>query len=179
MRKIGTFIFVTLSLLSAFLTIMNSSMAENTIQHSREIEKSFALTSTFVENFKAVHARLPNETEFSAWANTQSHIAYLTGMELETSQDKFPQEVREKFGRPLQGGYVIKLWRGEWYEYFVSWANASTLEFDPKKYYLLSGPIIDDLVGFASSIIFGFMAYFLWPRPTDATADRAPVARSG
>lgn len=169
-RKIGTFIFGTLCLLAGLLTIIgvtSGGMIEKTIQHSREIEKSFIQAATFVDNFKESHARLPNETEFYAWAKTQPNRAYsANGMTFVTSQDQVHQDVRENFGQPPQDGYVIQFWRGEWNEYYASWANASTLIFEPNKYYFLGSRIADGLLGFSASIFLGLIAYLLWPRTT-------------
>lgn len=160
-----------LSVLAALLTVlwgMSGRAIDETIQHSREIERSFALASTFVEGFKQSHGRLPSEAEFSAWADTQPDKAHgPKGMLLLTSQDRFPLEALRKFGSPGQAGYVIQYWRGEWFEYFASWANASTLEFDAKKFYLLGSPAIDGFAAFVVSVIAGFLARRVWPRPTN------------
>ena len=169
LRKTGALILATLSFLIALAAVVvsSSSGVEETIQHSREIEKSFALASGFIESFKKNHDRLPNEAEFTSWADTQPEKPYSAkGMRLLTSQDQFPNEVLEKFGSPSQGGYIIEMWRGEWFEYFSSWANASTLEFDAKKFHFSGNAIVDGLIILLVSIVVGFAARLLWPRPT-------------
>ncbi len=169
-RKITSLVFAALSVLlalGAFIFGFSSGGVEKTIQHAHEIEKSFALASVFVEGFKKTNGHLPTESEFTAWADTQPDRAYSAkGMRLLTSQNQFPHEVTERFGSPPQGGYIIEMWRGEWFEYFASWANASTLEFDATKFYFSGNAIVDGLVILALGIVVGFISRSLWPRPT-------------
>jgi hypothetical protein len=173
LRKIGALMLGAISIFGALLAIvwgMSGRGIEETIQHSREIERSFALASAFVESHKQTHGRLPNEAEFAAWANTQPDKAYSPkGMQLLLSEDRFPIEVIRQFGRPIQPGYVFQSWRGEWFEYFASWANASTLEFDAKKYYLFGSPVIDALAALSVSIALAFLARRIWPRSSNAS----------
>jgi hypothetical protein len=170
LRKIGALIFAASSVLLALVAIiwgLSAGGVEHTVQHAREIENSFSLASGFVEGFKKTHGHLPSEAEFTGWADTQPDKAYSAkGMRLLTSQSQFPNEVLEKFGSSPQGGYIIEMWRGEWFEYFVSWANASTLEFDAKKFYFSGNAIGDGLAILALSIVVGFIGRSLWPRPT-------------
>ena len=104
-------------------------VAQETSQHSREIEKSFFLASAVVEEFKKTNGRLPTRSEFTAWADTQPDRAYSAKhLRLLVVQSQFPDEIVKKFGAPPYDGYIIEMWRGEWFEYFVSWKNDSTLE---------------------------------------------------
>lgn len=168
LRKLGALMvgaFSVLAVLLAILWSMSGRGIEETIQHSREIERSFASASAFVEGIKQSQGRLPNEAEFSGWADAQPDKAYSPkGMLLLTSPDRFPPEVLQRFGSPTQPGYAFQYWRGEWFEYFVSWANASTLEFEAKKFYLFGSPVADGLAALAASIALGFVACRLWPR---------------
>jgi hypothetical protein len=170
LRKIGALTFAASSALLALVAIilgLSAGGVEHTIQNSREIVNSFSLASGFVENFKKSNGHLPSEAEFTEWADTQSDMAHSAkGMRLLISQSQFPNEVLEKFGSSPQDGYVIEMWRGEWSEYFASWANASTLEFDAKKFYFSGSPIVDGLAILLLSIAVGFIGRFLWPRPT-------------
>lgn len=170
LRKITSLVFAALSVLlvlGAFIFGFSTGGVDKTIQHAHEIEKSFALASAFVEGFTKTNAHLPTESEFTAWANTQPDRAYSAkGMHLLTSQNQFPHEVIERFGSPPQDGYIIEMWRGEWFEYFASWANASTLVFDAKKFYFSGNAIVDGLAILALGIVVGFISRFLWSRPT-------------
>ena len=124
LRKIASLVFAALSVLlalAAFILGFSNGGVTNTVQHAHEIEKSFALASIFVESFKKTNRHLPTKSEFTAWADTQPDRANSAkGMHLLTSQSQFPHEVIERLGSPPQNGYIIKMWRGEWYEYFAS-----------------------------------------------------------
>lgn len=170
LRKITSMAFAALTVLlalGAFIFGFSGGVVEKTIQHAHEIEKSFFLAAAFVEGFKKAHDHMPTESEFTAWANTQPDRPYSAkDMRLLTSQSQFPDEVIKRFGPSPQDGYIIEMWRGEWFEYFVSWANASTLEFDAKKFYFSGSAITDGLVILLFSIVLGFVSRRLWPRPT-------------
>ncbi len=170
LRKIVSLVFAALSVLlalGAFILGFSTGGVANTVQHAHEIEKSFTLVSVFVESFKKTNGHLPTESEFTVWADTQPDRANSAkGMHLLTSQSQFPHEVIERFGSPPQNGYIIEMWRGEWYEYFASWANTSTLEFDAKKFYFSGNAVVDGLVLLTLGIVVGFVSRFLWPRLT-------------
>ena len=40
------------------------------------------------------------------------------------------------FGVPPNGAYLLSYWRGEWFEYYASWSQESTLVLDPTEYYI-------------------------------------------
>lgn len=169
-RKITSLTFAALTVLlalGAFIFGFSGGGVEETVQHAHEIEKSFSLASAFVEDFKKTHGHLPTESEFTAWAGTQPDRAYSAkGMHLLTSQSQFPDEVIKRFGSSPQDGYIIEMWRGEWFEYFASWAKASTLELDAKKFYFSGSSIVDGLLILALGVVVGFISRLLWPRPT-------------
>ena len=183
LRKITSLVFAALSVLlalGAFILGFSTGGVDSTVQHAHEIEKSFALASVFVEGFKKTNGQLPTESEFTAWTDTQPDRAYSAkGMHLLTVQSQFPHEVIERFGSAPHDGYIIEMWRGEWFEYFASWANASTLEFDAKKFYFSGSPIVDGLAILALSIAVGFIGRFLWRRPTRHSTRTAQKRAAG
>jgi hypothetical protein len=172
LRNCISVIFAILALFAALLAIVFilgafSGIAQDTIQNAREISKSFSFASGFVERFKSEHGRLPYENEFSEWAKTQPENISLHNMEIIYFQQQFPPGVIEKFGSPPINSYIIEYWRGEWFEYYASWVDASTLELDVKKLYFLGlPPFIDSLALFILSVLFGVISIYLWPRKT-------------
>lgn len=178
MRKITSLAFAALTfllVLGAFILGTSGGAVDKTVQHAYEIEKSFSLASAFVEGFRKTHGHLPTESEFTAWADTQPDRAYSAkGMRLSTLQSQFPGEVIKRFGSSPQNGYIIEIWRGEWFEYFVSWANASTLELDAQQFYFSGSAITDGLAILIFSIVLGFISRWLWPRPTLRSSGDAP-----
>ena len=168
---------VLLALL-AVVWLLSSAGVDKTIRHAREIERSFALASSFVERFKEARGHLPSEAEFSAWADARPDGAHgAKGMRLLIAQRQFPAEVINRFGPSPPGGYIVEMWRGEWFEYFASWADASTLEFDARKFYFSGSALIDGLAILLLSIVLGVVSRRLWPRPTLRAGGDAPTAR--
>ncbi|WP_319240189.1 hypothetical protein [uncultured Propionivibrio sp.] len=170
LRKITSLAFAALTallVLGAFVVVFSDRGVSKTIQHSHEIEYLFSLASAFVEGFEKTNGHLPSQSEFRAWADTLPDMAYSAkGMYLLTSQSQFPDEVIKRFGPSPQDGYIIELWRGEWFEYFSSWAKASTLEFDATKFYFSGSAVIDGLAILALGVAIGYISRFLWPRST-------------
>jgi hypothetical protein len=139
---------------------------DHTIQNAREIEKSFSAASVFVEGFKQTRSRLPTDAEFRIWTETQSERVHsVRHIDLITSSSQIPQEVIEKYGEPDRGAYVLQYWRGEWFEYFASWANASTLELDAGRFYFLGSAVADGAALLVVSVFAAIVAKMTWPRP--------------
>lgn len=174
LRKITSLAFTALTVvlvICAFIFGFSGGGVNATIQHAHEIEKSFSRASAFVESFKKTNGHLPSESEFTIWADTWPDRAFSPkGMRLLTSQRQFPVEIVKRFGSSPQDGYIIEMWRGEWFEYFASWANASTLEFDAKKFYFSGSAIFDGLLILLLSMGVGFKSHLLWPRTTRHTS---------
>ena len=169
LRNCISVIFASLALFAALLAIVFilgafSGITQDTIQNARAISKSFSFASGFVERFKSEHGRLPYENEFSEWAKTQSGGVHgVQNMEIMYFQQHFPPEVIKKFGSPPINSYIIEYWRGEWFEYYASWVDASTLELDVKKLYFLGlPPFIVSLALFVLSVLFGVIARYIW-----------------
>jgi hypothetical protein len=59
---------------------------------------------------------------------------------------------------------VLSYWLGESHAHYASWSKRSTLEFDPKKYYLLGSPLLDALAFFGAGLAALVLALFTWPR---------------
>jgi hypothetical protein len=97
----------------------------------RKIEQMFETGRAFVSDFATKTGRLPTTAEFDAWSSQHtsgpysvSHLSFAVG--------PFPEQFVSSFrlGRPTQMdmAYVLEYWRGEWTEYYLSWAGRSTIE---------------------------------------------------
>lgn len=101
----------------------------HTIENGRAINKSFSVASSWIDSFAQRTGRLPTQQEFNVWAVSQPEQVYgVKNLKPIVSASEFPRQVVESFGQPSTGSYVLELWRGEWFEYFASWARASTVD---------------------------------------------------
>lgn len=158
-------------------------VVEHTIENAREIKQAFGQASVFVDGFIQSHNRLPTEQEFSAWTSTQPEgVHSARTFQLLTSPSQFADdEIVKKFGPPAPNSYLLKYWRGEWFEYYASWAKASTLELNPKSFYFFGRPIADGIVLLSLGLLFAAFAKGAWPPPNPSfqrTAAGARLART-
>jgi hypothetical protein len=131
------------------IMLLSNSLIDHTLENSREIQAAFGSTRTYVDSWIAQHGTLPTEAEFQAWTAQQPERVHSARfMELITGE--FPEEAIKKFGPAPAGSYLLSYWRGEWTEYFASWAHKSSLEFDRTRYFAF-GSAFADFVVFAGS----------------------------
>jgi len=142
---------------------LSGKHVKNTIEHSHQIDASFKAASEFVEDYRQRYNRLPDATEFTAWASSYPQRAYSpVGMELVVGP--FPSRTEEEYGPAPEHGYMVTYWRGEWEEAYISWTRQSTLELDESKFYLLGHHLAESAIYF---FIFGAQVVIiikLWPR---------------
>ncbi len=168
MRKTFSILIGMIGLIGIIVAILYAVGADRsvseTIERNRFIEVSFQKAIAFVETQKKANGRLPTSEEVGFWASQfPSQPFSPKGFRLVDSS--FPQEAIEKFGTPPVGSYLLVFWRGEWNEYYASWANKSTLYFDPKKYHALGSGIADGAVLAVCSALFLILAVKIWPNP--------------
>lgn len=154
---------------------------EHTIENAREIERAFGQASVFVDGFIQSRSRFPTEQEFSAWAATQPEgVHSARTFQLLTLPSQFAgDEIVQKFGPPTPNSYLLQYWRGEWFEYYSSWAKASTLELNPKNFYFLGSPIADGIVLLALGLFFAVVAKGVWPSPNPSFHRTCAKSRAG
>ena len=144
-------------------TLGADKSVSETIEHSRSIEESFQKVIAFVETQKKATGRLPTLDEFNSWVSQFSPNQVFSPKGIRLVDRSFPQEAVEKFGTPPLGSYLLVFWRGEWNEYYTSWANKSTLHFDPKRYHALGSGVADGVVITICSFLFLLLAIKIWP----------------
>ncbi len=156
------------------------SGVEHTVANAREIERAFGQASAFVDGFSQSHNRVPTEQEFSVWAATQPEgVHSARTFQFLTSPSQFPREITQKFGTPTPNSYLLQYWRGEWFEYYASWAKASTLELNPKSFYLLGSPIADGIALLALGLLVAVVAKGVWPPPNPSLHRTCAKTRAG
>jgi hypothetical protein len=170
MKKITLYIalfvifpFGLVMLLAGTLSIFGQDL-EHTIEHSKVIERKFKVAANYVNNHKQKFGRLPTKQEFDVWTSSFPDEPYSSsssspkdiGIAIDTKH--FPDEITRLCGQPPEDSYVLDYWRGEWFEYYASWVDKSTLEFDESKYYLFGNKY---LAG-ASYILIALLSFVSW-----------------
>lgn len=175
MKKVLSLIFAIAATLVLFLAVLYNPNASNlivteTIANSSKIEQNFITASTFIDTFQINNGRLPDEAEFTTWAKLRDSSGYSprdmfieADLDLITSHLSNLDGLRFKdFGAPPNGSYIIGMWRGEWHEYYISWKRDTTLELDPKTYYLFGSAIRDFIFLIFLFLIFAATSIWLW-----------------
>jgi hypothetical protein len=149
-------------ILGVFVGLTADKLASETIAHSRSIEESFQKAIAFVESQKKAIGRLPSLVEYSFWSS-QFPDQPFSPKYISLVEGSFPKEVIGNFGTPPLGSYLLVCWRGEWNEYYASWANRSTLQFNQKKYHVSGSGIGDGAFVVICSAFILYLAIKVWP----------------
>ncbi|MES2444933.1 MAG: hypothetical protein V4574_19080 [Pseudomonadota bacterium] len=72
---------------------------------------------------------------------------------------------RAALGPPPANGYILRLWRGEWAEYYASWSGRSTLLFDRNAYAFWGNLYLDMVIACAFTLLTAGLGVMLWRRP--------------
>lgn len=82
----------------------------------------------------------------------------------------FPDEAVELFGKPPKDSFLLMKWRGEWMEYYASWVNRTSLQFDESKYFFLGNKYAQALLFTLFAFLIFAGGYWFWPRQAPNTA---------
>lgn len=164
-----------LAMASLSTPISTAQWTQKTIDRNRALEAVFLEAANYVDDFKAANTRLPTADEFNRWADTQpKKWPSVRIMFLETNPDYIQHRLYERyddidktenFGTPPDDEYIIGLWRGEWFEYYISWLSTTTLTFDPKEYYIMSSAAEDFALFIFLFLLSTSFSIWLWRRP--------------
>ena len=166
LRKIVSLGLGIVSSIGLFLgllyTLGSGALIDSTLENSRSIDTSFNKAASYVEQFQKDHSRLPSAAEFMHWASHFPDRPYTpNGIRLEVTD--FPAKSITEFGTPPPNAYLLVLWRGEWEEYYASWAKKSSLTFDKSKYYALGSSYADSAAVLCFGVLLLFAAFKIWP----------------
>jgi hypothetical protein len=151
---------------------------DHSIEKSRHIERSFKLAAKYVNDFKNRNQRLPTIQEFDLWIkNAPPDFDVGFGrLWLETT---IPDEAIKKFGPPTKDAFLIGFWRGEWYEYYASWVDRTSMEFDRSKYYFWGKKYAEMALFIGLAILTAVLGLIgmvagrkLWPYPFKSVAQK-------
>jgi hypothetical protein len=105
------------------------ALSSHTITNGEAINREFQHAAIWVDAFALRHGRLPQPGEWQAWAQSQPETFYwLPDIEVLRSPQYTPDELPKACGPWPNGGYVLQVWRGEWFESFCSWKKLSSVD---------------------------------------------------
>ncbi len=128
-RIIGVYL-----ILGAFLWFISKDIMEYSLHKSKGIEKIFQYTAKKIEKFRLEKNLYPTAKEFEEWKDELAEFG-LYGEILKYYSHDYPSEAISEFGQPKDNGFVLAVWRGEWFEYYASWNSRSTLPKSLADYY--------------------------------------------
>ena len=138
-------------------------LAKTTIEHNLQLKNTFNEAAEFVATYQAQQARLPTSQEFEAWAATYPSVPYTSPNGMKLQLNSFPDEAVHLFGPPPKNAFLLVYWSGEWFEYYSSWANSTSLVFEPSDYYLLGSKYAGGSIAIVVAILTIVMGWRLWP----------------
>jgi len=138
---------------------------DDTIVHSRKIEREFQDAAMAVETFTQSHGRRPTEVELESILRPRDNYTMLASVGFDQCDRDL--SAYRGLGEP---DYVLATWRGEWWECYAPTRGMSTLIMD-RNLYAFSGWVLLDqaviaLVGVALFIASFWFWWPLGPKPT-------------
>lgn len=151
-----------LGVLAVFYLWGGLSLIPRTIENGQTIDREFRVAATWIDGFKKTKGHLPKQEEFEHWAKPQAvNHRWVSEMRLLTSPLEVPGEVTKMFGQLPAGGYILRVWRGEWSEYYSPWMRTSTVD-TPEGLY--GNTFVVSLMFFGAAIACWYLSR--WCRPT-------------
>ena len=147
-------------LLAALFKGGSEGSVDYSLSKSQEIEKIFQYTASKAIDFKREKGRYPDVNEFESWNEELAEFG-LYGEIMDYHIDTYPKEALAKLGPPESNGFVLSVWRGEWFEYYTSWSRRCTLPKDKSDYYMTGSSIKDILSLTGLAIVLFGVAYAL------------------
>ena len=164
LRIYGCFMF-----LAALLVLVGDQSVGRSLMKSQKIEGIFGFAAGKVEDFYGENRRYPTSLEFEAWRDELSEFG-MHGKNLGIQTQNFPAEVIREFGEPTEDSFVLRVWRGEWTEFYSSWKRSSTLPKTKSEYYWL-GNMYSDLGLSLFVSVCAFLAAHLIAKKKRITSD--------
>jgi hypothetical protein len=162
-RYLAAIALSVMSLFSSLLLLLAADpvgLIDHSIENSRKVHADFQAATRFVDAFRAGHGRLPDGEEFGTWS--RGNVRSGPPLIVTPDEGAFGEEAVALLGRPPRDGYLLRLWRGEWMEYYASWSGQSTLSFNRSDYYLFGSQFLDVPVFALLACIFIVCAYRVW-----------------
>lgn len=170
MRAARVIFAIALLLFGALITALSVHMAIRDDQVVRAVSRNHVIeahlrkSAAFARELIESEGRIPTHDDIERWKredpNSARGATWFLGL-------PFEAEVTEIFGHPSQVGkqpFVVVLGRRGAREYYASWTDTTSLDFNPSKYYILGNRYAQlGVFGAVSAALFG-LAYLVWPR---------------
>jgi hypothetical protein len=152
--RFGALLLALFCALSIFLLPSKLETVLTTIKHSKEVNAQFLELKNFAIEFRERTGQLPNTDQVSEWyyakyLPSEKYVANHSGL-VGFSVD--PPNCGEHLQVPSRStdgkSFCLSHWRGEWFEYFASWSNQSSMSFSPSAYFVTG-------TEFGEGIVFG------------------------
>ncbi len=131
---------------------LDTSLVQQTIINSREIESSFTRAAAYVDQHIVEKGAPPTFEEFKAWSKGFSPQPYsIRGISLDLPP--YSPEFTTEHGQPPKNGYVLSYWRGEWMEDYISWKKKSSLVFEPAAYFMFGSSWAQAAAGISLALL--------------------------
>ena len=154
LRIIGVVIFIPT------LFVLSDKGIEYSLKKSLELEIIFQTVSDKVLAYEVEHGSYPSSQKFETWRAEFTNLGiYAKNIEYELND--FSECTKNEFGVPSNSGYALVIWRGEWFECYASWANASTLPKVKSDYYVTGAKSWDFFTGVLATLLLFSSAHFL------------------
>lgn len=152
--------FFGLAIFGLFSVVVMVSLPHE-IKRNVTLANSFTTAASWIDDFIDSNGRMPNSTEYEAWASVKPKYVYgIQSINIinPASSGSFKEAI-DSFGSPPSSStsYILAIWTGEWNEYYASWVKKSTLDNSPRYYGLI---IAFGVFSILAACGCGFMALF-------------------
>ena len=150
-------------LLSGVLRIFGPGL-EQTIEHSKVIERKFKVATSYINTYKLKTGRLPSSKEFKIWTSSLPSEPYASSSpkDIDFQIGQYSEDITKQFGQAPKDSYLLIYWRGEWDEYYASWADKTSLEFDESKYYMFGSKYLEGTVVVLIALLTFVCGWLIW-----------------
>ena len=165
--KFIAILLLLLGLITGFVGVgfYSSNLASDSLSKSKKIENIFSYASEKINKYHSEHEHYPTQETFKSWESELS-VFGLYGEILEYKTSEYPKELIKFFDVPVQPSYALIVWRGEWNEYYASWANKSSLPKKINDYYFTGYKIGDFIFTSILSLISLLISFYVYRKNT-------------
>jgi hypothetical protein len=158
-------------LVAVFVALLGLTLSpistRHTIENARKIELAFHRAIPFVEAHRRASGAFPSDDELARLSEQEGTFYHVEVVAPKyDSWDECCREAVKNVGMPPKGGYILQVWRGEWFEYYAPWPGKSTLTFNANDFALSGNVYVDLLLETSVALALSFITLRLWRRPS-------------